>query len=87
MLSECRTAAKGSHGRARGGDEVDHRYYLEQALLEAIQAQQEGQIPIGCVIADEDGRIIALGHNRIDELNDPTAHEEMLAIRAAVPLW
>jgi tRNA(Arg) A34 adenosine deaminase TadA len=65
---------------------VDHRYYLEQALLEAIQAQQEGQIPIGCVIADEDGHIIARGHNRIDEVSDPTAHAEMLAIRSAVPL-
>ncbi len=40
---------------------------------------------MGCVIVDGEGRIIAYSHNHINQLNDPTAHAEMLAIRLAVP--
>jgi len=64
---------------------MDHRYFLEQALLEAIEAHRQGQNPMGCVIADQNGHIIARGRNRVDELKDPTAHAEMMAIRSVVP--
>lgn len=70
---------------------MDHRYFLERALLEAIQAQKEGQIPVGCVIVDRSGNIIARGRNQVRGgplgspwLNDPTAHAEMMAIRSVV---
>lgn len=55
---------------------------MEQALDEARTAQAEGEVPVGALIA-LDGRVIARAHNRPIALNDPTAHAEMLAIRAA----
>ncbi|HXR35462.1 MAG TPA: tRNA adenosine(34) deaminase TadA [Candidatus Binataceae bacterium] len=55
---------------------------MEQALDEARAAQAEGEVPVGALIA-LDGRVIARAHNRPIALNDPTAHAEMLAIRAA----
>ncbi len=64
---------------------MDHRSFLEEALQEALQARQEGEDPIGCVIVDESGQIIAREHNHINKLTDPTAHAEMLAIRSVIP--
>ena len=63
---------------------MKHRDYLLIALEEARLGQSQGQIPIGCAIAGEDGSLLARAHNRVVELNDPTAHAEMLAIRAAL---
>ncbi len=64
---------------------MDHRPFLELALYEAELAQYEGEDPIGCVIADMQGHIIAQAHNHINRWNDPTAHAEVRAIRMAVP--
>ncbi len=64
---------------------MDHRRYLEDALQEALLAERQGEDPVGCVIVNAEGRIIAYGHNHINQLKDPTAHAEMLAIRAAIP--
>jgi tRNA(Arg) A34 adenosine deaminase TadA len=61
-----------------------HRDYLLIALEEARLGQTQGQIPIGCTIVAEDGSLLARAHNRVVELEDPTAHAEMLAIRAAL---
>ena len=55
---------------------------MRQALREAEQAAEEGEVPVGCVIVSE-GRIIGRGHNRVEALQDPTAHAEMLALTAA----
>ena len=55
---------------------------MEQALDEARAAEAEGEVPVGALIA-LDGRVIARAHNRPIALHDPTAHAEMLAIRAA----
>jgi tRNA(adenine34) deaminase len=55
---------------------------MEQALDEARAAESEGEVPVGALVA-LDGRVIARSHNRPIALNDPTAHAEMLAIRAA----
>ncbi len=55
---------------------------MEQALTQARAAEAEGEVPVGALIA-LDGRVIARAHNRPIALNDPTAHAEMLAIRAA----
>ncbi len=60
---------------------MEHRPYLELALYEAQLAQYEGEDPIGCVIVDVEGNIIAQAHNHIDRWNDPTAHAEIRAIR------
>jgi len=56
--------------------------YMAEALREARQALQEGEIPIGAVVVCR-GRIIAKGHNMTETLHDPTAHAEMIAITAA----
>lgn len=56
--------------------------WMQQALLEAEQAAEEGEVPVGCVIV-LDGRVIGRGHNRVESLQDPTAHAEMLALTAA----
>jgi tRNA(adenine34) deaminase len=56
--------------------------FMDLALAEARAAAAEGEVPIGCVVAHE-GDVIARGHNRTLADHDPTAHAEMLAVRAA----
>ena len=55
---------------------------MELALAEARAAAAEGEVPIGCVVVC-DGAVIARGHNRTVSDHDPTAHAEMLALKAA----
>ncbi|MBR3067815.1 MAG: nucleoside deaminase [Prevotella sp.] len=57
-------------------------FFMRQALQEARLAAQEGEIPVGAVIACQ-GRIIARAHNLTERLTDVTAHAEMQAITAA----
>lgn len=56
--------------------------YMKQALVEARQAFDEGEIPVGAVIVCG-GRVIARAHNQTEMLTDVTAHAEMLAITSA----
>jgi tRNA(adenine34) deaminase len=56
--------------------------FMEQALAEARAAAAAGEVPIGCVIV-RDGAVIARARNATIAARDPTAHAEMLAIRAA----
>ena len=56
---------------------------MNQALAEARAAAERGEVPVGAVIVGPDGRVVAAEGNRTRELNDPTAHAEILAIRAA----
>jgi len=55
---------------------------MREALAEAAKAAAAGEIPIGAVVV-VDGRIVARDHNRREELHDPTAHAEVLALRTA----
>src|SRR5262252_4656028 len=55
---------------------------MDLALAEARAALAAGEVPIGCVVVC-DGAVIARGHNRTLADHDPTAHAEMLALRAA----
>ena len=58
--------------------------YMEMALLEAQNAAERGEVPVGCVIVDAgSGDVLARAGNRTEELDDPTAHAELLAIREA----
>lgn len=57
-------------------------HFMKQALREAQNAFDEGEIPIGAIVVCEN-KIIAKDHNRVERLNDATAHAEMLAITAA----
>lgn len=56
---------------------------MEIALSEARAAAKRGEVPVGAVVVDPQGLVIAAAGNRTREDNDPTAHAEMLAIRAA----
>jgi len=56
--------------------------FMEQALVEARAAAQAGEVPIGCVMVRE-GAVITRARNATLAARDPTAHAEMLAIRAA----
>jgi tRNA(adenine34) deaminase len=62
---------------------LDHKQYLTEALKEARKALAEDQNPIGCVIVDENGKIIARAHNRVAKNKDKTAHAEIRAIGKA----
>ncbi len=53
------------------------------ALDEARAAVEHGDVPVGAVIVDSQGTVVAAAHNRKEQLGDPTAHAEILAIRAA----
>lgn len=55
---------------------------MARALAEAAAAAEEGEVPVGAVLVDVTGRIIAVAHNRVEAAHDPTAHAEMLALRA-----
>ena len=56
--------------------------FLGLALEEATAAAMRGEVPIGAVLVGADGSILARNGNRIIELRDPTAHAEMLVLRA-----
>ncbi len=56
---------------------------MDLALAEGIAAAARDEVPVGAVIVSPDGKVIARAGNRTRELHDPTAHAEMLAIRAA----
>jgi tRNA(adenine34) deaminase len=55
---------------------------MDLALAEAHAAAVDGEVPVGCVVV-RDGEVIARAHNRTLADHDPTAHAEMLALRAA----
>ncbi|OCX66702.1 tRNA-specific adenosine deaminase [Thioclava sp. SK-1] len=57
--------------------------FMAQALEEARAAGTRGEVPVGAVIVGPDGTILARAGNRTRELKDPTAHAEILALRAA----
>lgn len=61
---------------------MEFRSYMDIALEQAQAAAARGEVPVGAVIIGPDGVIAAAG-NRTRELKDPTAHAEVLAIRAA----
>ena len=61
----------------------DDRFYMRLALQQAETALASGEIPIGAVIVDENGNIVADGHNMRELWKDATAHAEVVAIRRA----
>jgi tRNA(adenine34) deaminase len=56
---------------------------MDLALAEARLAAAAGEVPVGAVLLGPDGVVVASDHNRTEERSDPTAHAEMLVIRAA----
>ncbi|WP_026066218.1 tRNA adenosine(34) deaminase TadA [Actinoalloteichus spitiensis] len=56
---------------------------VRAAMAEARRAEAAGDVPIGAVVLDPAGRVLATAHNAREELGDPTAHAEVLALRRA----
>jgi len=56
---------------------------MRMALREAEKAASDGEVPTGCVIVDEEERILGRAHNQTEGLSDATAHAEMLALSSA----
>lgn len=57
-------------------------YFMRQAIAEAEQAFEEGEVPVGAVVVKGE-RVVGRGHNQVERLGDPTAHAEIVAIGAA----
>ena len=60
----------------------DHRRWMKKALVEAERAYRAKEVPVGAVVVFED-QIVGRGANMVEQLKDPTAHAEMIAITAA----
>ncbi len=58
------------------------RRWMKLAFQEAERAAEEKEIPVGAVVI-QDGQLIGRGRNMVEQLKDPTAHAEMIAITAA----
>ena len=67
----------------RGKGQLAFRTYMDIALDEARLAAARGEVPVGAVIVAANGAVLARAGNRTREWNDPTAHAEIVAIRAA----
>ncbi|MCC6581134.1 MAG: nucleoside deaminase [Phycisphaeraceae bacterium] len=62
---------------------MDYQPLIDAAYEQAMKGLSEGGLPIGSVLADEEGRIVARGHNLRVQTGDPTAHAEVACIRNA----
>jgi tRNA(adenine34) deaminase len=58
-------------------------HWMQAALDEADRATEHADVPIGCVVVNADGAELSRDHNRREQLADPTAHAEVLALRHA----
>ncbi len=56
---------------------------MHDALALADRAAEFGEVPVGCVLINSDGHVVATGHNLRETDSDPTAHAEIVAMRAA----
>lgn len=62
---------------------LDDERWMRRAIELARQAETLGEVPVGAVLVGEDGELLAEGFNRPIAIHDPTAHAEMIAMRAA----
>lgn len=56
---------------------------MAQAIAEAAAALPTGDVPVGALVVDAEGRVVGRGHNAREAIGDPTAHAEVLALREA----
>ena len=61
----------------------DHETYMREALRLAAEAERAGEVPVGAVVVVAGGEIAGAGHNQPISTSDPTAHAEVVAMRAA----
>lgn len=61
----------------------DHHYFMELALIQAEKAQSADEVPVGAVLTNNDGNILAAAFNQTIFQHDPTAHAEISVLRQA----
>jgi tRNA(adenine34) deaminase len=66
-----------------GSSLEDFEPAMRLALAEAVRAGQRGEVPVGAVVVDRDGSVLSAAGNDRETSGDPTAHAEVLALRAA----
>jgi tRNA(adenine34) deaminase len=81
-LSRCIKASGPAQGGRDGDDLEMAASFMDMALAEARAAGEAGEVPVGCVVV-RDGAVVARAGNRTLTERDPTAHAELVAIRAA----
>ncbi len=64
---------------------MDDEHFMRQALVQAQKAFDEDEVPVGAVVVINN-KIIARGYNQVEQLNDATAHAEMIALTSAFNL-
>jgi tRNA(adenine34) deaminase len=64
------------------GQRVDDIFFMKLAMEEALRAFDEGEVPVGAVLV-KDGELLKKAHNLRETLSDPSAHAEILVLRAA----
>ncbi|GAA0219418.1 hypothetical protein GCM10009125_05420 [Castellaniella daejeonensis] len=82
-MAEARGGRQAASPRAGAAGLLDDDGAMALALEQARQAADLGEVPVGAVVLDADGRLLASGHNRTILDRDPTAHAEVVALRAA----
>ena len=60
--------------------------YMELAINEAIKAREKQEVPVGDIIVDKNGNVIAKAHNLVETTNDATSHAEKLVIEKALKM-
>ena len=60
--------------------------YMSLAIKEAIKARKKNEVPVGAIIVDGCGNVIAKAHNLVETRNDPTCHAEKLVIEKALKI-
>lgn len=60
-----------------------HQHWMRRAIALAQQAGDAGEVPVGAVVVDDSNQLVAEGENRRERDYDPTAHAEVVALRAA----
>lgn len=65
---------------------IDHIDYMELALNEAIKADKKNEVPVGAIIVNKNGEIIAKAHNLVETNNNSTCHAEKLVIEKALEI-
>ena len=60
--------------------------YMELAINEALKAKEKQEVPVGAIIVDKNGNVIAKAHNLVETRNDATSHAEKLVIEKALQI-
>ena len=58
--------------------------YMKLAIAEAIKAKNKNEVPVGAIVVNSDGQVIAKGHNLVETKNNPLCHAEKLVIEKAL---